>query len=149
MVAVPPDPIPSAEARVSTPVDENEDVAVAPKYALYADAIVDDAFVNCCRPVQVFAFAKLREAITSPVVGEIVRVLSEFETDETAPPPPPLDRHTPPIAKHPLEILNPTFDVVVADEFDIAKSLTVVVPTDDIHSAGMVDVANKSVEVAR
>ncbi len=34
------------------------------------------------------AWVKLREAITAPEVGEILSVLSEFETDATVDPPP-------------------------------------------------------------
>lgn len=35
--------------------------------------------------VHVFVFPRLREAMTSPVVGEIVRVESVFETEVTTP----------------------------------------------------------------
>ena len=35
------------------------------------------------RAVQVLAFPRLSEATTAPVVGEMVRVPSELETDET------------------------------------------------------------------
>ena len=41
--------------------------------------------LNVWPPIQVLAFPRFKEATTAPVVGEIVRVPSEFETDETAP----------------------------------------------------------------
>ena len=60
---VPPLDTASALASVSAPVDENEEVAVPPKYARYALSCVDDAFANCCKPVQVFAFVRLRPMV--------------------------------------------------------------------------------------
>lgn len=48
---------------------------------------VDDEFPNICPPVHVFACPRASEATTEPVVGEMVSVPSEFETDDTAPPP--------------------------------------------------------------
>ena len=59
-----------------------------------------------------FPFAKLRDAITEPVVGEIVRVPSEFETEFTAPPDPPTQ--VPLTAKHPEERLIPFAKVELA-----------------------------------
>ena len=46
-----------------TPVDEIDVVAVAPKYAWYAESIDDDALENCCRAVHVFAFARLSHTV--------------------------------------------------------------------------------------
>ena len=44
VVPVPPFPVVSAVASVSAPVEENEEVAVAPKYALlYTERMVEDA----------------------------------------------------------------------------------------------------------
>lgn len=39
--------------------------------------------LNVCAPVQVLAFAKFKEAMTAPVVGEIVKDKSVFETEVT------------------------------------------------------------------
>jgi hypothetical protein len=39
--------------------------------------------VKVCNAVQVLAFARLREATTDPVVGDMVSVPSELETEET------------------------------------------------------------------
>jgi len=44
---------------------------------------------NVCFPVQVFTLAKFNDAMTCPVVGDIVRVPSLFCTLNTDPPPPP------------------------------------------------------------
>lgn len=52
--------------------------------------------------VQMLALARLREAMTLPVVGEMVRVESEFDTDETAP-----DTHVPLMLKQPFARLRP------------------------------------------
>ena len=38
--------------------------------------------------ILLFAFVKLRDATTAPVVGEIVSVPSALDTDDTAAPPP-------------------------------------------------------------
>ena len=59
-----------------------------------------------------FALLRLREATTVPVVGEMVRVPSAFDTDDTAPPPPPT--HVPLTAKQPAVMLKPLAEVVVA-----------------------------------
>lgn len=49
---VPPEVTASAEARVSTPAEENDDVAVAPKYeGPYEENRVVDALPNVARPV--------------------------------------------------------------------------------------------------
>jgi hypothetical protein len=60
---------------------------------------------NVCVDVQVFGFPKFSDAITAPVVGLIVSVLSEFATELTAAAPEhephdgvelaPLSRHCP------------------------------------------------------
>ena len=76
------------------PVEVKVEVAVDPKYAVYAERIVDDARLNCCRPDHVFAFERLSEATTAPEVGEMVRVESTFDTEETDPA---VERHVPPI----------------------------------------------------
>src|SRR3989344_7462864 len=59
-------------------------------------------------PVQVLALARLREAITAPVVGEMVRVPSELETEDT-----PEVRQDPLMAKHPVVALMPLAKVEV------------------------------------
>jgi hypothetical protein len=41
--------------------------------------------VNVCPALQVLACAKFSDPTTAPVVGEMVRVLSEFDTELTAP----------------------------------------------------------------
>ena len=81
--------------------------------ALMANRLVEVAEVEVdrlkvCPPVQVLALVRLREAITAPVVGEMVRVPSEFETDET-----PAVRQVPLIAKHPVVALMPLANVEV------------------------------------
>ena len=58
--------------------------------AVWAKRLVEVAEVEVERlkvwpPVQVLAFPRFKEATTAPVVGEIVRVPSLLETDETAP----------------------------------------------------------------
>src|SRR5207253_2728979 len=64
-------------------------VEVPPKYALpVTERSEEDALVNCCNPVQELACPRLSDAITEPVVGEIVSVPSELETALTVPPPP-------------------------------------------------------------
>jgi hypothetical protein len=88
-------------ARFKTPLDENDEVAVPPKEARYAESCVDDARVNCWSAVQVFAFPVLSEAITAPVVGEMVRVPSRLVTDVTPPCPrqePDASRKQPPVS---------------------------------------------------
>src|SRR3989338_7570222 len=83
------------------------------RVALMAKRLVEVSEVEVERlkvwpPVQVLAFPRLREAITAPVVGEIVRVLSEFETEPT-----PVVRQDPLIAKHPVVALMPLAKVEV------------------------------------
>ena len=83
--------------------------------------------MKICRPVHVFTFARLRDATTAPVVGEIVRVPSALDTEDTAPPPPPTQ--TPFTAKQPLVRLKPTFEEEVAVAPMMSKLRTVVVPS--------------------
>src|SRR3989338_4431793 len=83
------------------------------RVALMAKRLVDVAEVEVerlkvCPPVQVLAFPRLREAITAPVVGEMVRVPSELETEPT-----PVVRQDPLIAKHPVVALMPLANVEV------------------------------------
>ena len=53
---VPPDDCPRAEASVSTPAELNVEVAVPPKYAVPKfESSVEEALVNVCRALQVFA----------------------------------------------------------------------------------------------
>jgi hypothetical protein len=47
------------------------------------------AVPNVCFPDHVLALVRLSDATTEPVVGDTVSVLSEFDTDDTAPPPEP------------------------------------------------------------
>ena len=63
---------------------------------------------NFWRPVHVLELVRLREAITAPVVGDMVRVLSEFDTEFTPPTQEPL------IAKQPPKRLKPFEAVEVA-----------------------------------
>ena len=83
------------------------------RVALMAKRLVDVAEVEVerlkvCPPVQVLALARLREAITLPVVGEMVRVPSELETEPT-----PVVRQDPLIAKQPVVALMPLAKVDV------------------------------------
>ena len=55
---------------------------------------------------------RFKEATTAPVVGEIVRVPSVLETEETSPPPPP-PTQVPPMAKQPEVRLKPLLAVEV------------------------------------
>ena len=56
LALVPPEAMPSAEAKVKAPVEENDDVAVVPKYAMPAEsAVVDAPPLNCWSAVKVFA----------------------------------------------------------------------------------------------
>ena len=73
-------------------------------------------------PVQVLAFPRLREATTAPEVGEMVRLPSAFETDDTAPPPEEI--HVPFIAKQPAVMLKP-FAAVVEPVFETENSVVV------------------------
>ncbi|MEM2947094.1 MAG: hypothetical protein QXN96_02510 [Candidatus Bathyarchaeia archaeon] len=58
--------------------------------------------LKVCRAVQVLGFERLRDAATAPVVGEMVNVPSEFETEDT-----PVMRHPEALAKHPEEMVMP------------------------------------------
>ena len=60
------------------------------------------------RAVQVLAFPRLSEATTAPVVGEIVSVPSELETDET-----PVATQLPLYVRHPVVRLIPLANVDV------------------------------------
>ena len=85
------------------------------RVALTAKRLVEVAEVEVdrlkvCPPVQVLALARFKEATTFPVVGEMVKVPSEFETDET-----PETRQAPLIAKHPVVALIPLAKVLVPD----------------------------------
>ncbi len=73
--------------------------------------------VKVWRAVQVLGLARLREAITLPVVGEMVNVPSEFATDET-----PVTRHELAIAKHPEDTLTPFANV------DVPVPCTLIIP---------------------
>ena len=109
---VPPDDVASAVESVSAPAASKDEVAVAPKYAgPYEEKSVVEARENCWRAVHEFALARLSEATTAPVVGEIVNVPSAFETDVTAP----LPRQLPLIEKQPPAISMPRANVEVAD----------------------------------
>jgi len=78
--------------------------------ALTAKRRVEVDRLKVCPPVQVLALARFKEATTFPVVGLIVRVPSELETDET-----PETRQAPLIAKHPVVALIPLAKVEVPD----------------------------------
>jgi len=79
----------------------------------WAKRYVDVAWVeverlNVWPPVQVLGLARFKEATTFPVVGETVRVPSEFATEPT-----PVTRQEPLIAKHPVVALMPFAKVEV------------------------------------
>ena len=81
--------------------------------ALMANRLVEVAEgevdrLKVCPPVQVLMFPRLRDATTAPVVGEMVRVPSEFETEPT-----PVVRQDPFMAKHPVVALMPLANVEV------------------------------------
>lgn len=60
---VPPEETESGVASVKAPAEENDDVAVAPKYALEkTENRVDDAFPNCCRFDQEFTVVVPKES---------------------------------------------------------------------------------------
>src|ERR1700690_272948 len=66
------------------------DVAVPPKYATVAESCVVDALpLNCWSAVQALGLVRLRDATTAPVVGDVVRVWAEFDTEVTVPEPEP------------------------------------------------------------
>lgn len=73
--------------------------------------------LKVCPPVQVLMFPRLSEATTAPVVGEIVRVPSEFETE-----PIPVTRQVPLMAKHPVLALIPLAKV------DVPVPPTLIIP---------------------
>ena len=58
-----------------------------------ADVVVESPKI--CPPVQVFAFARLSDTTTLPVVGEIMSVPSEFVTELTEPLPDPQGKPAP------------------------------------------------------
>ena len=60
------------------------------------------AALMVCWAVQVLALPRFKEATTAPVVGEIVKVPSEFETEDT-----PVTRQAPSMAKQPSESVMP------------------------------------------
>lgn len=137
---IPPEKVEEAVEEVtlkvpaSTP-DEKVEVALLPKIVVVAvvpieiplkeESRVVEALLKVCNPVQVLALARFKEATTAPVVGEMVRVLSEFETEETAPPPP---TQVPLIAKQPAEILNPLLAVEVALEVSCRLPPVITIP---------------------
>jgi len=61
-------------------------VGVPEKFAA-PEMVVGVIVPNVCVPVQVLAWPRAKEATTAPVVGLMVSVPSEFETELTAPPP--------------------------------------------------------------
>ena len=62
-----PLPCVSRPASVSAPVEENDDVAVPPKYAFEnTERLDDEAFWNVCNPVQLLALVRLRESVAVP-----------------------------------------------------------------------------------
>jgi hypothetical protein len=100
---VPPDVTARAEARVRTPAVLKVLVAVAPKAAYEADSTVEEAFLNCCKPVQMFGLVKFKSALMVPdVVTGFVPPSVRVElgvakvTEETVP-----ERQTPLREKHP------------------------------------------------
>lgn len=60
---------------------------MVPSHAVVPESSVEVAFVKVCSPVQLLACPGFKEPTTLPVVGEIVREPSEFETVVTALPP--------------------------------------------------------------
>ena len=53
--------------------------------SIVEEAVARRPALNVCKAVQVLGLERFKEAITSPVVGEMVRVPSEFVTEVTAP----------------------------------------------------------------
>jgi hypothetical protein len=101
-------------------------VAVPPKYARVAESWVVDALpTNCCSDVNVFACERLSDATTAPVVGEMVRVPSEFETALTVPAPEP--QAEPVIESLPVESAC-TQLVPVEPKFETTRSVVDAVP---------------------
>ena len=76
-VGVAPAPAESRQLPLVPALPANSSGAEAPERLIPAELVMS--------PVHVFACPKLREATTAPVVGEIVRVLSELLTEATAP----------------------------------------------------------------
>ena len=72
--------------RVSIPAPSNEEVAVPPKYAVYAERRVEEELVNCWRAVHAFALVKLSASVAfdppmrAPKEPVVVRVLPESES---------------------------------------------------------------------
>ena len=118
---VPPEPAARAEAKVKTPDVENDDVAVAPNDAEFAERSDDDALANCWRPDQTLALAKFKSRLTVPdvVIGfvpesESVEFGVETWTDVTVPVVAPIQ--TPFLEKQPFDILTPFAKVEVAED---------------------------------
>jgi hypothetical protein len=106
---VPPEPMARAVPRVRVPVDEKFDWLVVPKLVVpwkYAVEVAVncevEALVKFWVAVHQFAFPRLREAMTLPLVGEMVRDPLVLETDET-----PVVRQFPLMAKQPAERFTP------------------------------------------
>jgi len=82
--------LPSAVAtpvpRPETPVEIGSPVAWVrvPEAGVPSAGVTRTGLSSVCTPVHVFALPKLSDATTAPVVGEIVSVLSLFETELTA-----------------------------------------------------------------
>ena len=72
--------------------------------------------MNCCKPVQVLALARLRPATTSPSLGEMVKVPLALAVTEVTPPPPPVVIQTLLMEKQPPTRLMPLENVLVALE---------------------------------
>src|SRR3989338_505153 len=76
-------------ASVSAPVELNDDVAVAPKYAVPKfEKLVDDALENICSAVQMFALPRLRETVPLVVMVPPERPVPAV-MEVTVPLPPP------------------------------------------------------------
>ena len=98
------------------------------RVALTAKRLVEVAEVEVdrlkvCPPVQTLALARLREAMTLPVVGEMVKVPSEFETEPT-----PVTRQEPLIAKQPVVALMPLAKVLVPDPWTLITPVVSMTP---------------------
>ena len=81
--------MPPPKVVVPVPVTARAVVVALTNVELVAKRVVAVAAVNVCPPVQVFGCARAREATTAPLVGLMVSVPSEFETELTDPPPEP------------------------------------------------------------
>ena len=80
-------------------------------WAKVEEALEINPALKVCNAVQVLALPRFNEAITAPVVGEIVKVLSVLVTDET-----PVVKHEPFLEKQPSVRLKPLFKVEVAPD---------------------------------